>query len=584
MRERLLIRHFLLRFTEHDLISTNADRREVLAVTGGTLVSVSLFLATLTALRYQFNNFMPPGITSMNALDDRFLFVSASMLVMALLAVSLWDSLALDPRDTAVLGILPLRRSVLTRSKFIAVATLGVAADVGWNAAPTLLRFAALPLALRVGFKGIVVLTLAQAVTTVAAGAFGFLSVIALRETLTAVFGHERFQAMASAIQAVLIVALMSALLLLPARSSRVAETWLARDSLAADSLPPLWFVGLHETFAGAVIDDAPHVAATARGAFAVPVFRAQERAATTLYRSLRPRYRRFGRLAVTALLCVTILTVVTSAWNSRRLPMPPHRPARSTSAIIWCWTWTVEHLLTTSLVQQGGFWFTLQTLPRRATHRAVLASALAVGVSSIVITSSSRIGVLSAQFVVLAALLTGFRHALRLPADLRAGATVRLAWNGDLSPFVSGVKRAGWVAIVIPALVALFVWHTALIGVSVAILQLCLGVAFSLFMMELLFIRHSRLPLVSGYVPSADAKSRGLTYVGGVLLLCVVLGAIDRMALDASSGYVLLLAGVIAGIGTAIHIVDRASGPAAFTGDLDEDVAMPTQRLNLAG
>ena len=54
MRDRLLVRHFLWRFLEHDLISPNADRHVVLSALGGTLVAVSLFMAVLIAMPYQF--------------------------------------------------------------------------------------------------------------------------------------------------------------------------------------------------------------------------------------------------------------------------------------------------------------------------------------------------------------------------------------------------------------------------------------------------------------------------------------------------------------------------------------------------
>ena len=88
MRERLLIRHFLQRFLDHDLISPHADRHEVLTITCATLVVSSLFLAVLLAVKYQFNLFLPPGLTAILALDDRFLFISASMIVMGLVAVT----------------------------------------------------------------------------------------------------------------------------------------------------------------------------------------------------------------------------------------------------------------------------------------------------------------------------------------------------------------------------------------------------------------------------------------------------------------------------------------------------------------
>src|SRR6266436_2536189 len=104
MRDRLLIRHFLWRFLDHDLISPNADRHVVLSVIAATLVAVSLFLAVLIAAPYQFSPDMPPGMVSLSSLDDRFLFTSASTLVMALAAVAQWDALGLDARDTAVLA------------------------------------------------------------------------------------------------------------------------------------------------------------------------------------------------------------------------------------------------------------------------------------------------------------------------------------------------------------------------------------------------------------------------------------------------------------------------------------------------
>ena len=145
MRDRLLVRHFLWRFLEHDLISPNADRHVVLSALGGALVAVSLFMAMLIAIPYQFFPDMPPGMVSLSSLDDRFLFTSASMLVMAFVAVAQWDALGLDARDTAVLGVLPIPRGVIIRTKFMAVGVLAISVAAAWNLAPTLLRFAALP-------------------------------------------------------------------------------------------------------------------------------------------------------------------------------------------------------------------------------------------------------------------------------------------------------------------------------------------------------------------------------------------------------------------------------------------------------
>ena len=44
--------------------------------------------------------FPSPGRIAMNALNDRCLYLSWSMMVMALVAVTAWDGLVLDARDT----------------------------------------------------------------------------------------------------------------------------------------------------------------------------------------------------------------------------------------------------------------------------------------------------------------------------------------------------------------------------------------------------------------------------------------------------------------------------------------------------
>src|SRR5437773_12275395 len=87
VRNRLLVRHFLQRFLDHDLISPHADRREALTLTCAILIVSSLFLAFFLAVKYQFNLFLPPGLTSILALDDRFLLISLSLIMMGALAV-----------------------------------------------------------------------------------------------------------------------------------------------------------------------------------------------------------------------------------------------------------------------------------------------------------------------------------------------------------------------------------------------------------------------------------------------------------------------------------------------------------------
>ena len=385
MRDRLLIRHFLRRFLEHDLISPNADRHVVLSALGGALVAVSGFMAFLIATPYVFGNLIPPGMVSLSSLDDRFLFTSASMLVMALVAVAQWDALALDARDTAALGVLPIPSAVIVRTKFVAVALLAIGVAVAWNLTPTLFRFVTVPAKLPLSLVGLLTLTLAHAVATLAAGAFGFLAVLGLREVMSAVVGQARFRRISAAVQAALLVALVTASLVLPGAHTNVARNWLAGGGPITKVLPPLWFVGLHETLAGSVIDTMPRTRPPRYYVVA-------ERDATDLYRSLWPRYHELARMAIAALAIVGVVTTAACMWNSRRLPVPIVRRVHEDGAAGRAWKWVAAHVVARTSLRQAGFFFTLQTLSRQVSHRVALASSLAVGLSLILITARGRV------------------------------------------------------------------------------------------------------------------------------------------------------------------------------------------------
>jgi hypothetical protein len=595
MRERLLVRHFLWRFLENDLVSPNADRLGVLSAAGGTLAAVSLFMAVLVATPYQFSNTMPPGLTSLRSLDDRFLFISSSMLVMALAAVAQWDALMLDARDTAVLGVLPIPRAVIVRSKFVATALFASAVVVAWNLFPTLLRFAAVPIGLHIGLVGSAKLTLAQGVVAVAAGVFGFLAVLSLRESVFAILGSTRFRRISAALQASLIVMLTTALLLLPGVSG-VARQWRS-DGRAARLLPPSWFVGLHETLAGSVIDGVPRArpARTSRpDAFTSVRLLHQERDATDLYRALWPLYHELAALAVAALFLVALVTAVACLWNSRRLPTATDRPVSKSGAVSLVWKWVVVHAIARTPLSQAGLFFTLQTLSRRVTHRVALATAWAVGLALIVIAAgggrlaalsgpeSIPVAILAAQSLLLGCVLNGFRHATRVPSELRASSTFSLAWSGSAGPFISGVKRAGWIAVVAPALLGLAMWHTAILGLRVAVLHFGVGICLSALLMEAMFLRDRHVPFVNASAPTLDVKLRVVGSLVVLLFVSFALAWVERWSFSSATGYLALLT-TLAGLSLGLAVFDHLSSATAPTLDFDEE-SLPTQRLNLAG
>ena len=157
-----------------------------------------------------------PALNAVGAIDDALLFVSLSMILLALVAVVAWDGLALDARDEAILGPLPIPRATIVRAQAgrdgrarrrrparaerpveRAARQRGRGAAAG-SASPGGLR-----------------LMLAHAIACGAAGAFGFCTVLALREVCRAALGPW-WPAVSTRLQALLIVVLATTFLLMP--------------------------------------------------------------------------------------------------------------------------------------------------------------------------------------------------------------------------------------------------------------------------------------------------------------------------------------------------------------------------------
>lgn len=586
-RDRLLIRHFLWRFLEHDLVSPNSDRRGVLSAVAGLLIALSLFLAVLLAAPYQFFNAMPPGVVSLQSIDDLFVVVSMSMLVMALAAVAQWDALMLDARDTAVLGTLPIPHRLIVRSKFAATGLFALGVLAAWNICPTLLRAVAVPVDLRLGWLASLNLTLAHGIATCAGGLFGFLAVLGSREALCALLGLARFRAISAALQAAMLTLLITALLLLPSHSSQVGRRWLANKGATVTFLPPLWFVGLHETLAGSVIDSMPRT--QPRGHLA-----RQEEAATRLYRSLRLVFHKLAGVALAALLIVSTVTAVACLWNSRRLPSVATGSRAGPALASRTREWLATRVVARTSLQQAGFFFAAQSISRCALHRITMAASVAVALSLMVMTgfrpafvtdgvASISVAFLATQSLAIATVLTGFRQATRLPAELRGSMTFGLAWQGTAGPFVAGVKRAGGIFVLLPILTFISIWDVGALGPRLALLHLAIGAAVGMLVMDALFFHTRVVPLASVYIPSQDPKFTGFLYCGALLIASFAVALVERTSFAHPTFYFGLLTTLL-GLSACLKRFDRVSAKATIELDVDAQALLPTQRFSLSG
>lgn len=509
----LLTRHFLRQFLENDLISPDADRSQLLAVVGSMLLSLTLFVSVFRSGHYLIVILMP-GQAAVTSLDDKFFFIALAMIVTALAAATQWDALAIDSRDAAILEPLPVRASTIRRAKASAIAILGAGVAVGINASASVI----FPWMLSFRFRQMRLVELlwlvaTHAIVTVAAACFGYVAIVALREVLAAIMAPRWFTRVSPWAQGALIVILGSCLLLLVPTADRIGqrgfEGWRAMT-------PPTWFLGAYEMAAGGVLADLPRSAMTPRQA-------RNDQIATTLYQERRRQFAAMARRAGLAIGVLFFVAAISYLWNARRLPsLAPTQPPAFRRH------WRLGERLANGLLvrdpaARAGFHFTLAAMWRSNTHRLTLSCAAAVGFAMAVLALSNANALqgagpstrlLAMQPLLYGALLVGFRHVIRVPAELRANWGFQLAWRGRERAFVGGAKIAAIVALVLPALAVLLPLFVFVLGPQRALMHAGLGLAGAIVLLEALMLNYyDKVPFTCTYVPTENMKALAPLY-----------------------------------------------------------------------
>jgi hypothetical protein len=572
-----LTRHFLRRFLENDLISPEADRAQLLAVVGAALFSVTLMTTLFMSFAYVSGGWTPAGL-AIAALNDRHFYIALSMTVSALLAVTQWDSLVVDVRDSAILEPLPVRPTVIRRAKLTAVAILGLAAALLVNVMPTLIFPWLLVYTTRLSVLAMLTLIATHAVVTVAAAAWAYLSIIALRETLTALATPRWLAFLSPLVQGALIVALGSALLLIPPSSDRIDKR-LSNEWRALS--PPMWFLGVYEMMAGDVLRNAPRVGLTPRKARA-------DLAVSAAYDRHRTRFAMLARRAGTVSLFTAVLTVFAYWWNSRRFPSAA--PLRSRRRRRWQGTGTRLAIIP-GQTARAGYAFTLAAVWRSSLHRLTIACAGAAGVAVAVVTLSGvdvqdtltaadiPTAVFAIQPMFYGVLLVAFRHVVRVPAELRANWAFRLAWRDREREFMAGGRLAALTGIVVPALAIVLPLFGFLLGLPTAIAHATLGFAGAMVVLEALFLSYDKVPFTCTYLPSENLKTFGIPYLVIFLIGASTFAGMERAALQDPAAAVRTI-----GLLTVIYVGLRVASLRQMKRppiDFDEAPAT-TQRLGL--
>jgi len=239
----------------------------------------------------------------------------------------------------------------------------------------------------------------------------------------------------------------------------------------------------------------------------------------------------------------------------------------------------------------RAGYAFTLAAVWRSSLHRLTIACAGAAGVAVAVVTLSGvdvqdsvtaadlPTAVFAIQPVFYGVLLVAFRHAVRVPAELRANWAFRLSWRDREREFMAGARLAALTGIVMPALAIVLPLFWFLLGLPHAIAHATLGLAGAMVVLEALFLVYDKVPFTCTYLPSENLKTFGIPYVVIFLLGASTFAGMERAALQDPAAAVRTI-----GLLTVIYVGLRvASLRQTKRPPIDFDEApVTTQRLGL--
>jgi hypothetical protein len=489
VRDRPLTRLFLQRFVENDLISPDADRAQVLAQAGAAMLTGALFVSMLLALPYLQSPYPLPGRTAANMVRVQFLCSAWSMTVMALVAVSAWDALAFDSRDTEILGPLPIPRGVILRAKVSALVMFAAVFAAALNVVPAMIHPISALSRLRPGLLQVATLTVAHITSTTAAAAFGFLAVLALRELLHATLGSAAFRRVSVVVRAGLVVALVTTLLLVPFMSFRIAGLWLT-GAIQTKLLPPLWFVGLHDMMSG-------HIWAQLPRPRLPPAVAASDQSFELIYQSHRALLYQVGLVGGGIFAAVVLGAAAAYLWNNRRLPAPHVSRTAERGSLGALFDTLAQWVVVRRPLVRAGFFFTMRVVARSVQNRMSIGIPLAVAIAVATVSlrvvgitsswelSSAPTAVLAIQLLFISALVAGFRHSIRVPADLRARWLFHHIRPDDHRRYMAGAKLAAIVRLVVPVLLVLLPLHVLAFGRQVAMWHFLFGLLGALVLRE---------------------------------------------------------------------------------------------------
>jgi hypothetical protein len=512
---RLLVAHF---FAELDANVTQT--LGILAVPGAFFVLV----------------FQPLGFHGWDLVGVRYLFVSFSMVVMAMVVVVKWDALFPDRADYLILTPLPLRLWTVFAAKAAALAILLALflADVNF--------FSTLMWPGIDGGKGALSIYGAHFAATAVGGIFAVLSILTLQGLLLAVCSGRVLQRATVLLQTLLMTVLVMLLFLSPLIGMQLPDLT-RHPSAALWWFPGYWFVGFYErlrpaTGNAALLD--------------------------------------LGRIAMRGMAGVTALFVITYLAGYRRharrvLESPVLSPSAEWGRKFGA---AVNRYLLRNSMERAVFHFIDQTIVRSPRHRLFLSVYAGFGAALAVWSyGGERIGLLRLPLTLSFVLVSGLRAAFNFPSELRAN------WIFQSSEQPAGGASASaatkWVAVrgIVPLFLLFVPMEFRCFQPVQALFHLAFGVGLSLLLTEILFLGFHKVPFTCSYLAGkVNLVGLGVVYLLGFTMYSSTMAGFEEWLENRPAAAAAFVA-VLAASWALLEYRPRWEGALEFEDDGEPDV-----------
>ena len=555
---RLLIRHFLERFFNNDMVSADGETKArllqvVYAIAlPGMVVALFLFPLYHAPLERPF----------WSQVSDHYFYVLYSFVAVGAVSIFAWDLLFPDLLDLFVLSPLPIVGARLFRSRIVAaVLFLGLfllgSSALGATFYPLLSES-----------PGLARHLVAHVFAVLAAGAFAAALILSLQGLITTVAGERFSRAISPFLQGIAMMVLLTILLLFPL-SSRFLEVLV--NLHAARYFPPFWFLGIYETVLA--------------GSSSLPVFSGLAKT---------------GCLATAIVFALTIVSYPLAYRRRMRYLVEGSEVFDTRNIAIVPIRRLLHATLLRNAVQRGIYHFIGCSLLRTQRHRVYMAMygglglALLLACTVLLKLSHGHLGFALSPDGLRAAVpiatfwtIAGLRTAFLSPTDRRGGWIFRVVLGRPTSAQLGATVR--WI---LPCVLGLTLGMVALIsrvappelrGWNSLVCQVLIAVGLCLLLTDALFLKVRTIP----FTGEARAPATNLAFVllqyFGLFPPLVLLSVALEPWLEASVWHVV---GMVVVIGAAhlamLRIHNKDAEYHANLIDLDEDEEEFPQRLGL--